>query len=201
MTTYTKAVAEKIGTKERDIDLLITRQSIWETPSTALLIQISDCDATTDWTGTDLLNDTSDKKEGSGSLKDSVASPSTSIWYDTIYNPPGSWNWSAKEHILFWFKGDRASTVFADAVLVIYDTSNKYRYWDLTFLAEKWTAVKKLLSTGDGEGGTPPDLALIDKVQIEFRAGDTTAFYKKIDDVRVITPTIWSENKIIEKDE
>ena len=34
MTTQKKAVAEKIGTKERDIDILITRQSIWETTST-----------------------------------------------------------------------------------------------------------------------------------------------------------------------
>jgi len=34
MTTYKKAVHEVIGTKERDIDILITRQSTWETTST-----------------------------------------------------------------------------------------------------------------------------------------------------------------------
>ena len=33
MTTYKKTVAEKIGTKERDIDIIITRQSTWETTS------------------------------------------------------------------------------------------------------------------------------------------------------------------------
>lgn len=151
------------------------------------MLVISTCDATTDWTGTSLSTDTSDKKEGTGSLKDSVASPSSGTWYDTIYNPSGSWNWSAKKHILFWFKCDRASTAFVEASLVIYDTSNNYRYWDLTFSAGEWTVIKELISTGDGEGAPPPDLALIGKVQIEFKAADTTAFYNKIDDVR-LTP-------------
>ena len=34
MATYKKKVAESIGVKERDVDILITRQSIWETIST-----------------------------------------------------------------------------------------------------------------------------------------------------------------------
>jgi hypothetical protein len=146
---------------------------------------ISTCDATTDWAGTALTTDTADKKEGTGSLKNSIASPSSGTWYDTIYNPTGSWDWSGNNYILFWFKCDRASTAFTEATLVIYDTSNNYRYWDFTFSAGEWTATKKLLSTGDGEGAPPPDLALIDKVQIEFKAADTTAFYKKIDNVWV----------------
>jgi hypothetical protein len=35
MATRTKEVAEKIGAKERDIDIAITRQNIWETTSAA----------------------------------------------------------------------------------------------------------------------------------------------------------------------
>ena len=146
---------------------------------------ISTGDATTDWTGTALSIDTSDKKEGTGSLKDTVATPVATTYYDTIYNPTGSWDWSAKKHILFWFKSNRANTAFIDASLVIYDISGNYRYWNLTFSADEWTAVKKLLSTGDGEGAPPPNLALIDKIQVEFETVDTTAFYKKIDNVWV----------------
>lgn len=148
---------------------------------------ISTCDVTTDWSTIrgSLSTDTTDKKEGTGSLKDSIASPSSGTYHDTIYNPSGSWNWSAKKHILFWFKCDRASTAFVEAVLVIYDTSNKYRLWDLTFSAGEWMAMKKLLSTGDDEGGTPPDLTSINKISVEFTAADTTLFYKKIDYLRM----------------
>ena len=65
------------------------------------------------------------------------------------------------------------------------DTLENWRYWNLTFSAGEWMAVKKLLSTGDSESVVPPDLALIDLDQIRFQAKDTTPFYKKIDDVRV----------------
>ncbi|MCK4648709.1 hypothetical protein KAT51_04210, partial [bacterium] len=148
---------------------------------------LSPCDATTDWAtiGGSLSIDTDDKKEGTGSLKDNVASPVIDTYYRTDYNPTGSWDWSSKKHILFWFKCDRANTAFTTALLMIYDTSNNYRWWNLTFSAGEWTAIKKLLSTGDGESGTPPDLALIDKVRIHFHAADTTPFYKKIDYLRV----------------
>ena len=148
---------------------------------------LSACDATTDWVTElgSLSIDTADKKEGIGSLKDNVASPVATTWYETYYNPTGSWDWSAKKHLLFWLKCDRASTVFTVARLFIMDTSGNWRAWFLTFSAGEWTAVKLLLSTGDWESGTPPNLALIDKVYVGFQAADTTAFYKKIDDLRI----------------
>jgi hypothetical protein len=48
-----------------------------------------------------------------------------------------------------------------------------------------------LLSTGDGETGTPPNLALITYVQVQFKAADTTPFYKKIDDLRIDDRPQW----------
>jgi len=147
---------------------------------------ISACDATTDWSGTALSIDTDDKKEGTGSLKDTVAEPVVDVSYVTQYNPGGTWDWSAKKHILFWLKSDRAITAFKYARVRIYDTLGNSRYWSLTFSAGEWTAFKFLLSTGDWESGTPPNLALINKVYIYFNAKDTTPFYKKIDHVRVI---------------
>lgn len=34
MTTHKKAVHEVIGVKERDVDIVVTVQSVWETTST-----------------------------------------------------------------------------------------------------------------------------------------------------------------------
>lgn len=203
MTNYTKEVSEQIGAREADTDIIVSKTSIWETPSSALLIQISACDVTTDWSSNygSLSIDTADKKEGTGSLKDTVAAPSPPTEYVTQYNPTGSWDWFAKKHILFWLKCDRANTAFTWADFAIYDTLGNYRYWDLSFSAGIWTAIKKLLSTGDGQSGTPPNLALIERIRMGFKAADTTPFYRKIDDVRVITPTIWADNKIIQEQE
>ena len=151
---------------------------------------ISTCDAQVDWTGTALSNDIIDKKEGTGSLKDNVVFPAIiAAWYPTQYAPAGTWDWTARNYILFWLRSDRASVDFTDARFYIYEGAN-YRYWDLKTLSfstrGEWTAFKLLLSTGDGEAG-PPDLALIDKIIVTFQATDTTAFYKKIDNIRVIT--------------
>lgn len=162
-------------------------------------VPISPCDATTDWTtseGGSLSVDTDDKKEGTGSLKNTVAEPTIDTAYQTIYNPTGSWDWSAKKHILFWLKCDRAHTVFSLAELVIRDTLNNWRAWNVTFSAGEWTAFKFLLSTGDGESGTPPDLALIDKVYIQFKAADTIPFYKKIDDLRIDDRPQWAASAV-----
>ena len=149
---------------------------------------IATCDVTTDWTasaGGILSIDTGDKKMGAGSLKNTVAAPAGAVWYNTEYDPAGSWNWSAKNYILFWLKSDRASTAFTAVRLTLWDTLGNWRYWNLTFAADTWTAMMKLLSTGDAESVVAPNLALIDNVQISFQATDAVAFYKKIDDIRV----------------
>lgn len=149
---------------------------------------VSSCDATTNWTGTSLSIDTEDKKEGTGSLKDIVAEPVANTRYDTRYDSTGSWDWSLKKHILFWFKSDRASTAFISPRLVIWDTLGNWREWQLVFSAGEWTAFKLLLSTGDMEDDPPPNLSLINYIKLYFKAADTTPFYKKIDHVRVIAP-------------
>lgn len=161
-------------------------------------VLINACDALTDWSSSlgSLSIDTDDKMEGVGSLKDYVASPVINTWYSTKYDPAGSWDWSAKKHILHWLKCDRANTAFTEATLRIVDTINNWRDWNLTFSAGEWTAVKKLLSTGDAQSATPPDLALIDKVYVSFKAADTTPFYKKIDDLRIDDRPQWVDGKV-----
>jgi len=147
--------------------------------------QISACDVDDDWAGTALSIDTDDKQEGTGSLKDTVAAPTTPTPYSTTYNPTGSWDWVGRKYISFWLKCDRANAAFENPRVYIYDTAGNNRYWDLTFSAGEWTAFEFLLSTGDGESGTPPDLTKIDYVRVRFVTTDNVAFYKKIDDLRV----------------
>jgi len=147
---------------------------------------ISTCDATADWTGTALTTDTTDKKEGTGSLVDTVASPVATTLYPTQYDPTGTWDLSGNNYILCWLESDRPSTAFTYVRLYIYEGDN-YRYWDLVFSADTWTQIKELLSTGDGQSGTEPDLSLINQVKVIFQATDTTAFYKKVDNVWVST--------------
>ena len=147
---------------------------------------ISICDATGDWTGTALSIDGADYKEGAGSLKDNVVAPAViANWYPTIYTKPaGSWDWSAKKHIFFWLKCDRTNTAFTYARLYVESSAGNYRWWNLTFAEEAWTAQKKLLSTPDGEVGTL-DLTVVNKIHITFQAADIIAFYKKVDYIRV----------------
>jgi len=148
--------------------------------------QISACDAIPGWTTFEgsLSIDTDDKKEGTGSLKNTIASPEVNAKYYTLFTPADTLDWSDKENILFWLYCDRASTEFSELIFLISDTSEKSRYWRLTFSAG-WTAFKLLLSTGYYETTPPPNFALTDKFYVRFKAKDDTPFYLKIDDVRV----------------
>lgn len=146
-----------------------------------LIKELVDCDATTDWSGTSLSTETTDKKEGTGALKDDVASPATGTEYETTYNPTGSWDLSDVQRISFWLKCDRASTAFTHARFYIYDTSGNGSYWDLTFSAATWTRFNLDLSSPDGNTGTAASLSAIDSIRWNFKAADTTAFYKLID--------------------
>jgi len=148
---------------------------------------ISNCDTTDDWAtsaGGVLSIDNADKKEGVGSLKNTIAAPGIGTVYQTTYNPALTWDLSAKKHILLWLLSDRANTDFTYVRFVIVEGAN-WRAWNLTFSAGEWTAIKKLLSTGDLESDPAPDLTLIDSIKIQFQAADITAFYKKIDIVWV----------------
>lgn len=162
----------------------------WGLPAMVADVSISRCEVATDWTGTALSIDGADFKEGAGSLNDAVAAPVIATTYNTIYNPAGTWDWSSKRNILFWLKSDRAYSDYASAALRIYDTLGNWREWSLFFSANTWIAIMKPLLTGDNESVTPPDLTLINYVQIHFRTVldavlGIVAFYKRIDDLRV----------------
>jgi len=197
---FKKEVSEAIGAVDRDTDIIVSKTNIWETPSSALLIQISACDVTTDWSSFfgSLSIDTADKKEGIGSLKNTVATPVDYTFYDITYDPAGTWDLFAKKHILFELKCDRVDTDFLVAYVCFYDALGKYVGWDITFPAGEWKAFKLLISSGLGN---EPDLASLTKFEVAFMTVDTIPFYVKIDNLRVIASTIWADNKIIQEQE
>ena len=181
--------SEGFGVGANDVDLVKARTTVYDRSGNnndgtlyPAPLEVTMCESTDDWTGTSLSTDT-DCVEGSYAVKDDITSPTIGTNYSTEYNPSGSWDLSGKNHLVFWLKCDRASTAFTSARVYVYDTSNNWRYWDITFAADTWSKQKVLLSTGDGESGTAPDLSSVDKITWEFVAADTTAFYKLIDAV------------------
>jgi len=133
--------------------------------------------------------DTVDYQEGTGSLVHTIAGPGININYYITYDPAGTWDWSAREYILFWLESEGASTEFTNVRFYIREGAN-WRYWDLTFSAGAGKTFKLKLSTGDAESITAPNLALIDRIELIFRttgiAEDLNPFYYKIDHIRVI---------------
>jgi len=157
-------------------------------------LEISLCESYTNWTGTSLALDT-DRVEGSYAVKDTVATPAAGTNYTTAYNPAGSWNISAKKHLIFWLKCDRPNTAFTSTRVYIYDTAGNWGYWNLTFSAGEWARHKKLLTAYDGQSVTAPDLTVIDRITWEFVAADTVAFYRLYDAVFVDDRPEWVEGK------
>jgi len=106
-TTYFKARARAYVIYDAIYRDHIYGSANWELP-TVLSDSISDCDADDDWSsvgipppGGILSIDTDDKKEGTGSLKDTSPDPAViATSYTTRYDPALSWDWSAKKHIL-----------------------------------------------------------------------------------------------------
>jgi len=157
-------------------------------------LELSTCESVADWSGVSISLDT-DRVEGSYAVKDTVATPSAGTNYITYFNPAGSWNISAKKHLIFWLKCDRGNTAFTSTRVYIHDTAGNWRYWNLTFSAGVWTKHKKLLTAYDGQSAAAPDLAAIDHVSWRFVAADTVAFYKLFDAVFVDDRPEWIDGK------
>lgn len=143
--------------------------------------EINDCEATTDWSGTSLSTDAGDYKEGTKSLKDTNAAPAATTEYETTYDPSGTWDMTDRTKMAFWFKCDRASTEFTHARLYLEDSGGDASYWDLTFAADTWTRFNKDIHSEDGNNGTTVDVTDIDKIIINIKAADTTAYYILLD--------------------
>jgi len=119
------------------------------------------------------LSNDADKKEGTYSLKDTIASPIAATNYDTVYTPASPLNLGARQ-IDFWFKCDRASTAFTDTTLRITDGSYTQSTSIGAYSANTWTRVRITLSASLNR-------AAITGITFRTTAADTTAFYKLID--------------------
>lgn len=136
------------------------------------------CENDTDWTGNALTNPAG---KDSNCIQDQEPDPVTmATEYKTVYNPSGTWDWHDVTRLSFWLKSDRISTAFTWARIVLSDGTNE-SYWDLTFAAATWTRFNILLSTPDGNNGTDCSLTAVTSITFNFKAADTTTFYKQID--------------------
>jgi len=152
--------------------------------------EISYCEATTDWTGTSVTLETTDIKEGTGAIRDTVSSPTAGTTYSTVYNPAGTWDFSNESAIVsFSLKSDRADGAFTSARLYLYDTAGNYKYWNLGFSAGTWADFSKTVAQEHGASGGF-DASAVDRLSIEFVAKDTTPFYKLVDFVELRTGAI-----------
>ncbi len=89
---------------------------------------ISNCDATTGWTGTSLFIDEIAPKEGTGALVDSAVADANTI-YDTVYT--ASLDLSKRHHIGLWgYLGNYTIANLSQCRILVTDTSGNIAYWD-----------------------------------------------------------------------
>ena len=179
--------AQRSVDEVKSITTILDRSGYGNNGSACPPTVLSDCEDTANWTGTSLSTDTSEKVEGEGSLRDAVASPTAYTDYNIDFNPTTAINLPSSKYLSLWLRSSRASDDFDFARIFIYDTSGNWRYWDITFAANTWTKQKVLLSTGDGESATPPDLSSIDYIRVLVNTGsDTTPFTRWVDYLAVV---------------
>ncbi|MBN2203075.1 MAG: DUF87 domain-containing protein [Candidatus Aenigmarchaeota archaeon] len=121
---------------------------LYPTPTTT-----SSMESTSDFTGTSLSLDYTEKKDGTYSLKDTVSSPSASNTYNISYDPSGTWNWNNNFEQTFWIRNNRSSTDFNQARVYVYDSDDNYRYWDIDFSSDNWENKWLYMAYMNGYGG------------------------------------------------
>lgn len=142
-------------------------------------------ESTSNWSGTS-LNATWDRVEGRYAVQNVVSSPTIANTYSTIYDPSGTWDFSAGDEIVFSIKSSRYSENFTSARFYVTDNTSAYIYWDLDLNAGVWTLVATDNMTGEGGSGGF-DSSVTDNISWSFVAADTTGFHGIIDNVYVAT--------------
>ena len=123
------------------------------------MVIISACDNLDDWAvGNGTLSlDTADFKEGAASIKN-TGQGNGSGYVDAIYDPTGTWDWSAEDHLVFWFKATSLNSlqfrVYSGA-----DIDTDYVEWTVQFfqqvlIVNKWYRVKLYKDDFDGSSGS-----------------------------------------------
>ncbi len=160
---------------------------------------ISSCDSTTDWQGTSLSLNTTDKMEGSASLVDAVSNPNTNLEYEIIYNETGTWNWTGKDRRYYYIKSNVSSGNFTYKRLYIYDSDENYGYWDIPDFTPNtwWTDIYYALDSYTGTGGTDPNLSSIDYLRFVFNSSTGDSYWIKLDWIYVTEqgPVDWGAGK------
>jgi len=139
---------------------------------------INACEATTNWNGTSLTVSNL-CKQGSHSLKDSIASPVATTEYFFYYDSPP--DLSAKDTWNFWYRNGRDDTAFTTPRAYAEDSGGNISYWDLVWTADTWTKFEHDLTSPDSNNGTDADLSDLVAIGISLTAADTTAWNHYLD--------------------
>jgi lysophospholipase L1-like esterase len=153
--------------------------------SSAALTYLDHCDATTGWaSGNTLTVNTSDKKEGTGSLQ-SVGS-STLEFQKTFTTPLNSGASAATGSIDFWYYVSDVTKLSSSNQIEVgsggTNDVNEYN-WNIGTLVNGWNHITKTFSSAGTTGGTP-NLNSINWFRIYH--SKTASITTKVDAIRII---------------
>jgi len=153
--------------------------------------QINACDANTDWSGIAATNppdvDDVDYMEGSGSLK-ATSTAEAGKYGSMMYNPSGTWDWSHKYSIRFWYKISDKTDV-ETIRLTIYDSDGNYLYKDYIsdVVAGEWQRFEiKFDDMTEVQVSGSFDITAVNSIQFAEKEGTSTphpTFW--VDDIQV----------------
>lgn len=135
------------------------------------------CDALTLWSGESLSLDTGDKKEGTGSVKNTI--PAVAETYYTTWTPAEAVDLTHHRYISVWLKCSLASTAFTEARLELWSDGASHYFHDLEFSADTWTRFDVEIRNPSGSSGSPT-LSIIATIRIRLDT-DGTACTLKLD--------------------
>ena len=149
-------------------------------------VAISDCDSLTDWTGTSLSLDGSNKDLNAGSvsaIRDTVASVVIGQTNTIVYNPSEPLA-LGQRRLDFFIRCTTSNTAFSTLRVYIYDTAGNYRYHTLGVLTPTyWRYMGFGIGAEGATGGTAPDVNAIDRIEWVFVAGDDKPYDVQLDTV------------------
>lgn len=147
-------------------------------------VVISDCDSLTDWTGTSLSLDGTNKDPNNGSvnaIKNTVASNAAGQTNMIVYNPAAPIS-LGQRRLDFFLQCSTSNTAFSTTRVYIYDTAGNYRYHDFgAWNATQWRYMGFGIGTEGTTGGTAPDVNAIDRIEWVFVSKTAAAYTMQID--------------------
>jgi len=119
--------------------------------------------------------DTTKRMEGTGSIKGTEAATILNQKCMLRYQPTPALDLSAKKIIRFWFRSDKANTIWTAAFLLLNSSATDFKGWTLgTWSANTWTLKTIDTSGAAGETGGTLDFAAVTMIGLRFTNDGTS---------------------------